>query len=88
MKILLQAALAHFGQPRIVQNLSQISQDGVKMGHVGLQMAVVTWRAILAILTDLGSDLCKNGRSVKSNNTTAFWLHFKVLAGLFGGFWG
>ena len=94
MKILLEAALANFGQPRFLQNLRQISPDGAKLGprwrQDGPRRALdgrpeVTWRAILAILTGLGSDLCKNGRSVKSNNTTTFWLHFGILAGLFGG---
>ena len=31
---------------------------------------------ILAILKDLGGDLCKNGRSVKTNNTTTLWVVF------------
>ena len=31
MKILLKAVLADSGQPRIVQNLSQITQDGAKL---------------------------------------------------------
>ena len=95
MKILLEAALANFGQPRFLQNLRQISPDGAKLGprwrQDGPRRALdgrpeVTWRAILAILTGLGSDLCKNGRSVKTNNNTTFWLHFVgILAGLFGG---
>ena len=40
------------------------------------------------ILWGLGADLYKNGRSVKTNNTTMFWLHFGVLGGLVGGSWG
>ena len=93
MKILLEVALAYFGQPRIVQNLGQMVQYGTKLEPRWRQdgpswaldgLPEATWRAVLSILRGLGSDLCKNGRSVKTNNTTTFWLHFGILAGLFG----
>ena len=43
------------------------------------------WEAILNIFCDLGRDLLKNGRSVKSDNSMTFWPHFGVLGGLVGG---
>ena len=36
---------------------------------------------ILAISRGLGGDLRKNGGSVKTNDSTTFWLHFGVLGG-------
>ena len=37
---------------------------------------------------DLGRDFCKTGRSVKSNNTIAFWLEIGGPAGCLGASWG
>ena len=61
-------------------------QDRAKMAQDGAWLAIL--RLILAILGGLGSDLQKNGRSVKTNNSPAFWLHFGVLGGVLGGSWG
>ena len=63
-------------EPRWRQDAPSWSQDG----HLE-----AIWGAILKILGGLGRDLLKNGRSVKSNNTTTFLLHFGVLGGLVGG---
>ena len=42
----------------------------------------------MSIFGGLGNDLCENGESRKSNDSTAFWLHFGILGGLVGGSWG
>ena len=86
--------LVNFGRARIDQNLAQIGQDGANLGPRWRQELPswgqdghleAIWGVILSIFGGLGSDLEKNGRSVKTNNTTAFWLHFGVLGGLVGG---
>ena len=61
-------------------------QDDPRWGLAGHLEA--TWGLILAVLGGLGSDLQKNGRSVKTNNAPWFWLHFGDLGGLVGGSWG
>ena len=89
--------LVNFGRARIDQNLAQKGQDGAMLeprwrqdprswGQDGFLEAI--WGAIFTIFGGLRSDLLKNGRSVKTNNTTAYWLHFGVLGGLVGGSWG
>ena len=97
MKFLLEAVLAHGGRPRIDQNLAQVAQDGAKLEPRWRQDAPswnqdghleAIWGAILNIFGGLGSDLLKNVRSVKTDNTTTFWPHFGVLGGLVGGSWG
>ena len=68
------------------------SQDGRKMGQVGSKlrprwaMMAPRWPSWAQFGSFLGSpgttcghffcDLCKNGRSVKTNNTTALWVVF------------
>ena len=89
--------LVNFGRARIGQNLAKFGQDGINLaprwrqeppswGQDGHLEAL--WGAFWSIFGGLGSDLEKNGRSVKSNNPTTFWLHFGVLGGLVGGSWG
>ena len=89
--------MVNFGGARIRQNLTKLGQDGAKLeprwrqdppswGQDGHLEAI--WGAFLSLFGGLGSDLQKNCRSVKSNNTTAFWPHFGVLGGLDGGSWG
>ena len=92
-KNLSKAVLADFGQfwpgsdrPKSRPNRARWRQELPSWGQDDHLEAI--WGAFLSIFGGLGSDLKKNGRSVKSNNTTTFWLHFKVLAGLFGGSWG
>ena len=96
--------LAALGSAKISPNWAKMgpswSQDGAKFPQVGAKMAILRpswgqdghlepiWGAFLKILGGLGSDLSKNGRSVKTNNSTAFWPHFGVLGGLVGGSWG
>ena len=89
--------LADLGRARIVENLTQMAKDGATREPRWRQDAPswgqdghleTIWGAILRIWGGLGSDLSKNGRSVKTNNTTAFWPHFGVLGGLVGGSWG
>ena len=96
--------LVNFGRAKISPNWAKMapswSQDGAKIPQVGAKMAILRpswgqdghleaiWGAFLSIFGGLGSDLQKNCRSVKSNNTTAFWPHFGVLGGLDGGSWG
>ena len=88
--------LVNFGRARIDQNLVQMDQDGAKIeprwrqdplsrGQDGHVEAI--WAAILSIFGGLGSELYKNGRSRKSNDSTAFLLHFRVLERLVGGSW-
>ena len=92
---------ADFGQARDAQNGGKIAQLGAKMGQSwrqddprwGLSGHLGTnWGVIFSILGGLGSDLCRNGRSVKMSTTMAFWLHFRVLGGfgwrLLGLSWG
>ena len=88
--------LVNFGRARIDQNLAQRGQDGGKLeprwhqdppswsqdGHLE-----AIWGAILSIFGCLGGDLWENGRSVKTNNTPTFRLHFGVLGSLVGGSW-
>ena len=45
------------------------------------------WGAILSILGGLGSDLSKNGRSVKTNNSTPFLVFFSGVGASSGGSW-
>ena len=88
---------ADFGQARDAQNGGKIAQLGAKMGprwrqddpRWGLSGHLeADWGVILGILGEFGSDLCRNGRSVKMSTTMEFWLHFRVLGGLVGGSWG
>ena len=97
MRVLLEAFLVDCGRPRIDEILAQMAQDGAKLKPRWRQGAPswdqdchfeAIWAAILNILGGLGSDLLKNVRSVKTDNTTAFWPHFGVLGGLVGGSWG
>ena len=85
---LLKAVLADFGRARIVENLAQMAQVGPKLEPRWRQDAPsygqdghleATWGAIWSIFGGRGTDLLKNGRSVKTNNTTTFWPHFGVL---------
>ena len=46
------------------------------------------WGAILGIFRRLGSDLCRNAPSIKSNNPTTFLVDFGVHGGPVGGSWG
>ena len=91
------ADLGRFGTGAGCQNGGKIAQLGAKMGQSwrqddprwGLSGHLGTnWGVIFSILGGLGSDLCRNGRSVKMSTTIAFWLHFRVLGGLVGGSWG
>ena len=86
--------MADFGQARGGQNGCKMAELGAKMeprwrqdgpswGQDGHLEAI--WGAILSILGGLASDLLKNGRSTKTINATAFWLHFGILGGLVGG---
>ena len=97
MRVLLEAFLVDCGRPRIDEILAQMAQDGAKLKPRWRQGAPswdqdchfeAIWAAILNILGGLGSDLLKNVRSVKTDNTTTFWPHFGVLGGLDGGSWG
>ena len=45
------------------------------------------WGAILGIFRRLGSDLCRNAPSIKSNNPTTFLVDFGVQGGPVGGSW-
>ena len=89
--------LVNFGRARIDENLAQMGQDGANLearwrqespswGQDGHLEAI--WGAFWSIFGGLGSDLLKNGRSLKTNNTPAFWPHFGLLGGLVGGSWG
>ena len=86
------------------------AQDGRKMGQVGSKlrprwaMMAPRWPSWVQFGSFLGGpgttcghffrDLCKNGRSVKTNNTSSllvvFWgrgLLWRVLEAVLGGFW-
>jgi len=73
--------LVNFGRARIDQNLAQMGQNGAKLeprwrqelpswGQDGHLEAI--WGAFLSIFVGLGSDLKKDGRSEKTDNTRAF----------------
>ena len=61
------------------------SQDGPRGSQDGHLEAL--WGAILGIFRDLGSDLCREARSIKSNNPTTFLVDFGVHGGPVGGSW-
>ena len=72
---------ADFGQARDAQNGGKIAQLGAKMGQSwrqddprwGLSGHLGTnWGVIFSILGDLGSDLCRNGRSGKMITATSY----------------
>ena len=76
------------------QNLAQVGQDSANLeprwrqelpswGQDGHLEAI--WGAFLSIFGGLGSDLLKNGRSVKTNNSPSFLMVFRFGARL-GGF--
>ena len=84
-KLLFEAVLADFGQPWETQlgpiwaNLGTSWEEvGAKMAQDGAKMAIVApfLEASWFIFVDLGRDLCKNGRSVKTSNTPTLLLDF------------
>ena len=64
--------------------------DDAKMAQDGACLAILKpiGRLPRAFWKVLGADLCRNGRSIKMNTPMAFWLHFRALGRLVGGFWG
>ena len=72
--------------PRTSQDGHLESQDGPRGGQDGHLEAL--WGAILRIVGDLGRDLCREARSIKSNNPTTFLVDFGVHGGPIGGSWG
>ena len=61
--------------PRASQDGDLESQDGPRGGQDGHLEAL--WGAILGIFRNLGSDLCREARSIESNNATTFLVDFR-----------
>ena len=92
--------MADFGRFWPASDRPKCQPNGPRWRQVGAKMAPrwpswaldgrldATWGAIWSIFARLGSDLRKNGRSRKSNDSIAFWLYFGVLGGVVGGSWG
>ena len=63
-----------------------MAQDGPRWGLNGHLGAILG--GILGHFLDLGRDFCKTGRSVKSNNPSAFWLEIENPRVCLGASWG
>ena len=63
--------------PRWTQDGPSWEQVVPKIGHDGAKMAISgsVWQ-LFGLWSLFFDDLCKNGRSVKTNHTTAVWVFF------------